>query len=318
MFFPSLDISELLVACGVAISGAAALWGWIFAYKARVNEKSQKQWTQLSSKMMYPLLIGFVMMVLGWGLFSATSPFLSYAYEGVDFAMPELDYVHLHDAGLIPFMLLIVFTALGIGYLRGNDKIPASKFEWFYFFEFAFISLIAFIPMFIFLEESFYLSIHAWLTIFTFGTVVLAGYLFVMVQRRPDLLDEFLETTDLINKIVWFGLGLEFLNSFTILEEQLILSPRFYFLQIIVAIIILNGVLILEPATRRLREKTISKGWDNALLVGGAIGFSSWFTLIFIDSMLVFPFSITNMMIIFGIFTVVVWTLMKALSSMKI
>ena len=84
------------------------------------------------------------------------------------------------------------------------------------------------------------------------------------------------------------------------------MSPQFFFVQTIVAVVILNGMLFTGPLTEKLidgvsekRVKPLEEKWVTIAHVSGVLTFSSWTTIVYLSFTHAFHFSYGTLMVSF-------------------
>ena len=88
--------------------------------------------------------------------------------------------------------------------------------------------------------------------------------------------------------MIWLGLGIDFLSVALVFPEALQLTPKFFFMQTVIGILIVNGILLAGPVARQLQTSlreagVFTKRWKLTGDVAGVISLSSWSAITFVD-----------------------------------
>ena len=138
---------------------------------------------------------------------------------------------------------------------------------------------------------------HSFHSIFTLGTVLILDFLFLL-SRPSDLLRQHIfPLFPTISKVIWVGLAIDFLSVSLVFQEALRLTPKFFFMQTVIAILILNGIWLGGPIARKLMHsmteggEAMTRRWMNIASIAGGLSVSSWGTITFMDSFENLPFA---------------------------
>lgn len=98
--------------------------------------------------------------------------------------------------------------------------------------------------------EQFFVSLGNWQSIFSSGTATLAVILYIVSRFRPEWRKGILQSFLLIFKVIWVGFAFLVISELGLLRhsvtfiQSLSRFPPFIFGQILIAVIMLNGVYI--------------------------------------------------------------------------
>ena len=305
---------------GLSVMGAASLWGMVFLYVAHKKELNDPAGIFLSwigLRMRWFVIGGGSLAITTW--FALTLLLPANAHEGVTLVTTQ--------AGTINAMLLMtpLYLAMvgAVLLLVANNKKPsfliAPKFgfSWFYPFTFILASIaVSFytdlrgLP----LNESIFHIFHGFHSIFTLGTVLCLDLIFLSTQNAPFVQKHVFPLFPKISKVIWVGLSLDLLSTLLIYPEAISLTPRFYFAQILVGILIINGILLSGIITRRML-KNVEEGhgekilfWEKFATVAGAISITSWTAITVVDQLhdMTIPLSGLFLIYIFVISSIII------------
>lgn len=291
-----LELYELLSfgrQLGLSVAGAACFWGMIFIFKSR-----KKSTTEISSIILEWISRRFMWLLYGGGLLSLVCWFLiaqmnvAQAHEGVTL-ISTFDQMVTAAKQLTPLYIAWCATLI-IGLVLKNTKYLVIRrgLSLFYLinFIFTFILISYYTTLADFsLKESIFHIFHGFHSIFTLGTVLLLDFMFLSSQSSTVLQQHIFPLFPKISKVIWIGLSLDLASVLLIFPEAIILSPRFYFAQTVVALLIINGVLLSGILTRRILallhagKHEESKRWEIFAGISGAISVTSWVAITFVD-----------------------------------
>lgn len=275
---------------GIALAGAAALWGFVFSLKDFHCGKDTKcviyDW--IAVRILPLFMIGFSIGLVSYLGLLATVPVS--AHEGIAYTptVPEI-------AASFPILtpLFIALTALALLALtlpnKGGDKY-ANWITYFYATVFLVCFAISSFPAWrgAFDGMQLFYAGHGFHSIFTVGSVVVLDYLFLLSKRAKILKEHIFALFPTISAVVWFGLAFDFLSVMFIIEgfEP---TTKMLFMQTVIAILIINGTLLSGPLARRMMAsvkpdgKDLHGGWKVAANMAGTISITSWMTITFVD-----------------------------------
>jgi hypothetical protein len=282
---------------GLAVMGAAALWGIVFLYLAhtkKVNDTAGVFLSWIALRMRWLILAGGFIAVSMWLILTLFVP--TYAHEGVTLVTAEAETINAMllmaplYLGIIGILLFLVLR------INKPSFLIAQKygFSWFYPLVFILSSVgisyytdLRGLP----LNEIIFHIFHGFHSIFTLGTVLCLDLIFLSTQNAPFVQKNIFPYFPKISKVIWVGLSLDLFSTLLIYPNAITLTPRFYFAQIVVGIIILNGILLSGVITRRML-KNVNEGhkerillWEKFATIAGAISITSWVSITLIDQL---------------------------------
>ncbi|MDP2736118.1 MAG: hypothetical protein Q8P12_08045 [bacterium] len=290
-----IELSELFLflrQTGLALAGAASLWGFVFLVWSRHDHHSQScvvhEW--LGAKLLPLFFAGVATALFAWLALSSVNPAL--AHEGIVLPV-TLGHVALGLETAAPFMLLWGLTLIGgLLFRLFAPRFFQKNLEWFYALQLGFVALL----MMLFSwggemgrEQAFFWG-HSLHSILTLGTVLVLDFLFLTSQSSAILKQHVYPLFPAISKVIWVGLGIDFLSVALVFGEAVALTPKFFFMQTVIAVLIINGSLLAGPITRRMVSsvkeggKKLSGAWERIGDVSGVISISSWGTITLVDS----------------------------------
>ncbi|MDA1337329.1 MAG: hypothetical protein O3C23_00975 [bacterium] len=289
-----IELSELFLFArqlGLVLIGAASLWGFVLTRwtRHRSFEKDCLVYDWIGAKLLLPFFMGVAATLLSWVLLTSFN--LAKAHEGIILASSQnLATQQGEAAGPFLFIwLLVLFFGLLLKKMR-----PASfsqNMEWFYGVHFLFA--LFFMSFFAWTgewnkEQLFYLG-HSIHSIFTLGTVLILDFLFITSKFSAILKQHVYPLFPTLSKVILVGLGIDFISVALVFNEAIQLTPKFFFMQTIIGILIINGVLLAGPLSRRMLHsqkeggKRISLSWEKIGGIAGIISVASWSTVTLVD-----------------------------------
>ena len=163
---------------------------------------------------------------------------------------------------------------------------------WFYIVSVLFVVVLISFPVWsgeFSLNQWFFIG-HSLHSIFTVGTVLVLDFLLLMAGTSTHLKQHIFPWFGTMSKVIWVGLGIDFLSVALIFGQALTLTPKFFFMQTVLGILTINGVLLSGPITRRLLSsigkgaQALTKRWARIADISGIVSISSWLTITFFDS----------------------------------
>lgn len=256
-----------------ALAGAGGLHAWLLF---------NRRHSQLSRKI-EPLMIGgSAMYLLSWAIgFAGYS--LAEAHVGISIT-PTLDDVARSFAWQWPLVISLL-ALLGTS-RRGLVQAP----QLYYFLYFAATSLLIStyaISDHLDLRQVSYVW-HGWHSILTLGTVLVLDYLFFVCRNSRPPLAKLTESFGRFTVFILAGLAIDIMSTYLILGEVLRLNTRFFFMQTIVGILLINGIVLSGPLTRRAavylkKQRPLPLTLQATMGLLGAISLVSWHTITFLD-----------------------------------
>jgi hypothetical protein len=270
---------------GFVLAGAASLWGFIFSLKdftCGENECILYDWIALR---LFTLFIGGL--TLGaLGLLGALSMLTTHAHEGI-VILPDKTETLTALLMSAPILLILIAGTIIIMYMRHRHPENFSRLIT-PFFAFSFVGLFILASLTAWgdgLRENLFFIGHGFHSIFTLGSVLVLDSLFLLSRKSNHLKSHIYPLFPTISKVIWAGLFFDFLSSYLILPE-FVITQKFFFMQTVIGILIINGVILSGPIARKLIAtvgKELQGKWRIAANIAGAISITSWMTITFVD-----------------------------------
>ncbi|MDD4989005.1 MAG: hypothetical protein PHV42_01075 [Candidatus Pacebacteria bacterium] len=316
----STEVTALVVffeQLGLALAGAACLWGIFFSVNAdnAKEEGKKKIFDDITKKLFIPFTFGFIISTLVWIVraFSRTDFASRYTFK----VFSNLSLTSQYVEKSVP-VIWIVFILLSLGFIFFSSfwkkKFP-HLIRTFYLVNFIIIFILISFPtgLLNFDNDHLFFIKHGFPLIFTIGTVMIVDFLFFFTRSSLRAKRVIFPFFTILNKFVWIGLGIHFFTDW-INGGQILLSPLFYFVQIVTAIIIINGMLFTGPLTEVLisgvserRVKPLEKKWGIISGISGVVSFSSWTTLTIATLIPNLPLSLSTLLFVYVIKIVVIY-----------
>ena len=243
-------------------------------------------------RMRWLIVLGGIMSVASWAVLTFLIP--ATAHEGVTL-VTNLENTISAMITMTPLYIFIAFVTLYL-LLRSDqpDFLLRSKITipWVYLIAFIIASVaisyytdLRNLPA----NEIVFHIFHGFHSIFTLGTVICLDLIFVSTQNAPFAQKHIVPLFPQISKVIWVGLSLDLMSTLLIYPDAIVLSSRFYFAQIVVGILIINGILLSGAITRRMLKnveeghKERTRFWEKLATVAGAISITSWMAINFVD-----------------------------------
>ncbi len=294
------DLLRFFVQASLAVSGAAALWSIVLRQRAKHASANQlESYKGLTGFVAKVFFVGITLFLLLWW-FAALFVFLpqGMAHEGikVDHTIEEIVRGYQQN---IPALVVMTLFALGGVAVWIKRRLLFEKYaQTFFVAQFVLLTLITIVAAWEGLFSSRMISsfLHNWHSFLTLGTVVTVDLLYLSTLHKHHLQKIVYPFFPLMSATIWVGLGLDFLSAGLVFEEGLRLTPQFYFVQTVIAIIIINGSLLsgrvseelLQIARAALPTK-LSPRLQYLFGLSGAVSIVSWTTITFVD-FFEFPF----------------------------
>ncbi len=256
-----------------AVVGAAGLHGWLL-----FNRQHGKL-----SRLIEPLMIGGAVVYLSMWVIGFVGHSLAYAHVGISID-PTLD--DIARSYVIQLPLVIVLVALLGTSKQGLARVP-RLYHFLYFVVMSLLISTYAISDHLDMRQVSYVW-HGWHSILTLGTVLVLDYLFFVCRKKRKLLAKLTESFDRFTIFILLGLAIDMMSTYLILDEALRLDARFFFMQTVIGILLLNGILLSGPLTRRAKkylqtERDIPQPLNAVLGLFGVVSFVSWNTITFLD-----------------------------------
>ncbi len=293
---------------GLALAGAAALWGFVFVRTGQHGEHGEKCVTfdWLSERLLYPLYTGAGLAIVSFFVLLFLYP--AQAHEGI-VIVPQLAerFAALNLAS--PVYMVWLFLLLPLGLLsRLTPGQFHKRLSLFYAAHFAIALLLISFSAWSgsFSSRQFFFMGHSFHSIFTLGTVLVLDFLFLLSKSSVHLKRHIYPFFPTISKVILIGLGIEFLSVSLVFSEAIALTPKFYFMQTIVGVLLINGAVLSGPLTRNLLRSIsmgdgrLTKRWEFAGDVAGTISVTSWFTITFVDFFADLALNYAELLLVYG------------------
>lgn len=277
---------------GLALAGASALWALVFVWKAdRTETKVDDVIMRWVGKRLTYVMYG--------GVFVATVAHLIYgsllpavAHEGVRIIPTTQDALMGYEATLPIFGVWVALCLAGLLFKQFKPEAFQSIFKPYLFVNFLLAAVIISAASAWRADLStanLFFAFHGFHSIFTLGTVLVLDFLILSSKSSRTLQQHIFPHFAWISAAIWIGLGLDFLSVQLIFSEALVLDARFLFAQTVVSILIINGVLLSGPITRKILSvldngmNSLPKRWSLFADIAGTVSITSWLTITFID-----------------------------------
>lgn len=256
-----------------AVAGACGLHGWLL-----FNRQHGKL-----SRLLEPMMAMSVIVYLAAWLVGFVGYSLAEAHVGISLD-PEVADIARSYALQLPIVLILV--SLLATSRRGFARAP-RLYHFLYFVVMSLLVSTYAVSDHIDLREVSYIW-HGWHSILTLGTVLVLDYLFFVTRNNRKLLAKLHLSFNRFTVFILSGLALDVMSTYLILDEALRLDVRFFFMQTVVGILLINGVLLSGPLTRKAavylaKERKIPQPLHTILGFAGAVSLVSWNTITFLD-----------------------------------
>lgn len=289
-----ISLLEFILFCqqlGLAIAGAAALWGIVFTGKGVWDAHGDRCVTfdWISERLLYLLYGGSAVAFLSWIALGALLP--ASAHEGIVLVPSMAERVAGYELTAFVYLAWLLFAPLALWLRRATPAQFHRRLLWFYGAHFLIISfLISFSAWAGELgDRQFFFFAHTFHSIMTLGTVVVLDFLFLLSRSSLHLKQHIYPLFPTITKVILVGLALEFVGTGVVFHEAIALTDKFFFMQTVVGILLVNGIVLAGPVTRRMiaavmeRDRKLTHRWEIVADVAGTISVASWFTITFVD-----------------------------------
>lgn len=280
------EIALFVKQFGFVLAGGAALWGFVFSlrdFNCGENECILYDWIALR---LFTLLVGGLT-IGAFGLLGALSMLITaYAHEGI-VILPEKTETLTALLMSAPVLLILIVATIIIMYMRHRHPENFSRLIT-PFFAFSFVGLFILTSLTAWgngLRENLFFLGHGFHSIFTLGSVLVLDFLFLLSRKSNHLKSHIYPLFPTISKVIWAGLFFDFASSYLILPE-FVITQKFFFMQTVIGILIINGVMLSGPIARKLTSTITSElqgRWRVTANIAGAISITSWMTITFID-----------------------------------
>lgn len=307
---------------GLAFIGAASLWGLFFFFNSKSKEHSEAENAAcelISGKLFFAFILGCIFAFPAWVIKSGTS--LSFVQQSRVRAFLALSSGSQGILNIITTLWFFLFVLMlgGIFLYRRYREYFLKNINVFYVI--AFITSLILISFPTGIEkydiDRLFFIYHGFPLIFTIGTVTVTDFVFFFTRsslRLKRIIYPFLST---LHKMVWLGLGITFLWQWTALDPSAI-NTQFYFVQTIIGLMIINGMLFTGPLMHKLEDgvserhvKPLEDKWIAISEISGVITFSCWTSVSYLAYFTDLQFSYQFLMAFFIVKTMFVYFLLK-------
>lgn len=290
-----IDLVEILnffKQAGLAVAGAASFWGLILFIRSKKRQGEERESLfQVSLKMFIPLAIGIVTAVAAWGALSFQPQIVS-AHAGIVIHPTIEAAAKGFTISSYLFIWLIVLSLITFYFYKYKKEILFKNLNWFY--GILFISILVLISLPVWTgqwgnDQAFFIG-HNFHSIFTLGTVLLLDFIFFTIKDSEKLQRVIYPFLPNLSKVIWVGLGFDFLSAWAIFDRANFSEARFFFAQTLIAVLIINGALLSGPINKKLISlvkqggvKALSKRWNVVAGLCGIVSAVSWIAITFVD-----------------------------------
>lgn len=290
--FDDIGLISFIRQIGLAVSGAACLWGIFFTVKADATGESKVSgviYTWVSRKILALFFIGVILAVIGW--LGSLEIIQVYAHEGIRL-VPTIAQITNAFLVTTPVYLSWISVLAVVVFIRPLWKYTSTD----HLGKFYFLNLLVIIFLISFyavgdanLNDLSFFAFHGFHSIMTVGTVLTLDFLYVISRKSNILKEHIFPHFPSVSKVIWVGLGLDFLSVFLIYPDAVVLDSRFFFVQTVIGILIINGVLLSGHLTRKVvasvqtKKPILNHKLQTLMNIAGTVSVTSWFTITFLD-----------------------------------
>ena len=295
---------------GLAITGAAALWGATFHFMGARSTGDRHHAFFLLERLMTPVLSGgLALFLISWFMGATVFyPMPAFMHEGVRL-ISETDLIahgYRVTAGLVA--LLAAFSVLAGPVMRFSSSAflhrhRGKAFLVQFLLAAAIMSLSAWSGEWS--RTQAYFSLHSLHSVFTIGTVIVVDFLYLATSNHHLVKRTLYRFFPVMSKVILIGLGLDFLSNALVIHDVTLSGAQFMFSQTVTAIIVINGALlsgdINDAMISSLHTKDspfFSPRFRMAVRVSGAASIVSWTAITFVDFFSL-PYTYAQMMLVY-------------------
>jgi hypothetical protein len=298
---------------GIAVAGAAGLWGLVLSRKDFHCKTDQ-------ACIIYDWISVRILPLYLFGLFVGTGSYLwltsvlpARAHEGITLYPNQAEIIASYEFLTPLFFALLLITALTLLFPKKDGERFADWMSAFYGVAFVLCFLITAIPAWrggVDGQQIFYIG-HGFHSIFTVGSVLVLDYLFLLGKRAQILKEHIVDLFPTISLVVWVGLAFDFISALLIIDG-FTPTTKFLFLQTVIGILIINGVLLSGPIARKMLASThtlneLSGRWRIGANLAGTISAVSWTTITLVDEFQELTLGFTELFGIYGLIIALVF-----------
>ena len=284
------EVLLLFKQIGLAILGAAALWGFVFSIK-NLRHRHPKNWIiddWLSIKIFNLFLIGAAISSIAF--FASLRTTRALAHEGIAVSAAISEIIATLPLMTVLYVVLATMTCLMLVLRVSKEEQFSHLLTPFYAITFLMAFTMASLSAWrgTFDSIQIFHFIHGFHSIFTLGSVIVLGFLFLTSNRSELLKQHVYSLFPTVSKVIWVGLSLDFISVFLI-SKYFVVTEKFLFVQTVIAILIINGALLSGPIARKMMDSIrghihpITARWRRMGNVAGALSITSWVTITTMD-----------------------------------
>jgi hypothetical protein len=284
------ELLLLLKQLGLAILGAASLWGFIFSIRDISTHKPKSFIIDDWISIRLFKLFSFGLVLSAFAYFVSIPTIRALAHEGIAVPASIPEILAAFPIITLLYWILVVLTILMIVLYHKNQEKFSYLITPFYAIGFLFAFFMTSFSAWrgIFDNIQIFHFMHGFHSIFTLGSVIVLDFLFLISYRSELLKQHIYSLFPIISKVIWVGLSLDFISVFLI-QNYFVVTEKFLFVQTVVTILIINGVLLSGPISRKMMNSAkdglhhISSRWRRIANVAGALSITSWLTITTMD-----------------------------------
>ena len=314
-----IELIELLVFfknVGLAVAGAASFWGVVFIFFGRALKDAYEGalWHGVAQKLLWLFFPAVFFFGLMWLIIAVQAcVFCVAGHEGISLA-PETAYSELSFILQKQFSVffLLELASLAVLFLFAfKRRFLFSHLRWVYGFFITLITIIYIYPWKEFgsISEAVSISLHSWHSILTLGSVITVDFIYIAL--RYNLRNILPKLFSFITVGIWVGLGLDFIGAGIVFGEEFVATPRTLFMQTLIGVIIINGVLLSGPIARavlafqkRMHAEVISLKLHRIIGISGVISLGAWSSITALDGFRSITFSYQELFLIYIVLVV--------------
>ncbi len=311
-----IEIVFLSKQIGLAVLGASSLWGMVLLHrskKAKSGEEAESfRWT--AHNLLIPFAGGLGLTVFTWIVSIIVFPFSLFAHEGITIIPSEEQIINaFHMTSPFYILLLLMAIVVAIYYSVAREKFMRHLHIVFasFFFLITIFTIVSFLISFPawtgqFDNDQLFFIGHSFHSIFTLGTVLVLDFTMLSMKSLPRIQRYMYPFLPNISKVIWVGLAIDFLSVWLVFDKAFLLTPKFYFMQTVVAILIMNGAFLSGPMTQKLisfvkpdRIEPLMGRWKTIAGFSGVISITSWLTITIFDYLKGITLSYGEMLLVY-------------------
>lgn len=322
------EFSTFIKQVGFALAGAASLWALYFYYKQNNSDGEAKEvYTSIIKRFIAPLTVGVVMSVIGWFSLDFLTSYSVFAHEGITISPMREDIITALQV-TEPIFLLFVFSYL-VGALVWIFKrdMYAKKGVYFYSWMLVLSTIMISLPVWTNnIADMMFFIWHNNHSILTLGTVLILDFLLLVTKYHVKYERHIYPVLPIVSKVIWLGLFLDFFSVAFVFEQAIENTPKFQLMQTVVGVLIVNGIFLSGPLTRKMQSLVqkdggvtpMTKKWEVIASISGSISIASWITITFTDFMQNIEVGYITLLGLYVSFIIVAWVTYEMLEHYKV